>query len=69
MSPRCPRGQSPGPLPSDDQKRLEHALAILLREQEAGAYGTVEIHLQAGRIVRAKTCRTEPIGEDHLTDR
>lgn len=34
---------------------------LLERQQVSGMYGVVEIHIQAGEIVRTKTSRTEEL--------
>lgn len=41
------------------EELVKWVTAILERECDAGTYGTITIQLDAGRIVRAKTERSE----------
>jgi hypothetical protein len=45
-----------------DAELLAWAAAIINREQGRNSYGTVTVHLQAGRVVRVATERIETPG-------
>ena len=51
---------------TDKRKLLAWAAAIIDREQQAGAYGQVSVILEAGKIVRVETRRTEKPGNAQL---
>jgi hypothetical protein len=46
-------------VPPTRKELIEWVASILERECDAGTYGTITIHLESGRIVRAKTERSE----------
>ena len=47
------------PAGTDQQQLLAWAAAIIARECEAGTFGKIEIHMEGGRIVRARSERSE----------
>ena len=52
-----------------DAELLAWAAAIINREQGRNSYGTVTVHLQAGKIVRVASERIETPGNGALNNR
>jgi hypothetical protein len=47
------------PAPRSDAQLLAWAAALITKQQTEKAYGSLTLHFESGRIIRAKTERTE----------
>ena len=43
------------------ERQREHVAGILQGEQDAGTYGTIEVHIQGGHLIRTVVKRSEKI--------